>query len=478
MSFVEGIGIYVFSGPHVGAELVLQQGSYIVGTDDSCDIILKDAFLAPKHAQFDVHIGENEESTYLTVYPLEGDIWLNNQAVPKEGFQPKPGEFWYLGVSCLGWNFPGTNWQNKAAKLYAETLNSQILDANLGLEGGGAEEGSVPQDAILKKAFGGISPQDIISKIDKFSMGKLIGVFLLILFLGAIAISYQTDSEDQATQIKYLQQLMRDNNFSGISVIPGAQQIIIRGVVQNDAQRQMIYNLAQGMHSPIYIDVGVHDDLINAIKAAFASRGIFVSVKGDTDPGEVTISGYMKDGFVEEWSISAMREDVPTPFKLEKNIVYAKKVSNVLDKVFIDNKIGTLQVTYLAGEIELTGSFDTERSEKLTHALEEIKKELGVPIVFKVKQIKPAPIVSAQKGHQVKQQQSPGGNTEETPILGTAIVKGVTLSPIPFITLSTGERIFRGGVLPSGYTLDTVSLEKLTFYKDSQYIEYPLRGGK
>lgn len=470
MSLVDGIGIYVFSGPHVGAEIILPGGSYTIGTDDSCDIILTDISLAPRHAQLDVHIGESEDTTYLTVIPLEGAVWANNQAVPESGFQPKPGEFWYLGNTSLGWNFPGKHWKNTAAQQYAETLN-QVEDENLGLEDTTTPQTQEQKDDLLKKVFGGALPQDIISKIDKFSMGKLIGICLLIFFLGAIAISYQRDSLDEETQVKFLQKVLEDNGFSGVTVLPGVQQIIIRGFVQNDVQRQMIYTLAQGVHTPVYIDVGVRDDLVNAIKAAFASRGIHISVKEFSDPGVISISGYMKDGFVEEWSISAMRDDVPIPFKLEKHIVYANEVSDVLQKVFAENKIGSLKVSYLAGEIEIIGSFDEERSKKLDKALAEIKKELGVPIMFKVKQIKPAPITSAQKGQPV-QDETP----QESSILGGAIIKGVTLLPIPFITLSTGERIFKGGVLPSGYTLDSISLEKLVFSKDNQYTEHPLRG--
>lgn len=472
MSKVDGIGIYVFSGPHVGAEIILPEGSYTLGTSDSCDIILTDISLAPRHAQLDVHIGENENTTYLTVIPLEGSVWANNQAVPESGFQPKPGEFWYLGNTSFGWNFPGKNWQNKAAQQYAETLNKAESDNNnLGLEDITTQT-QEQKDDLVKKVFGDALPQDIISKVDKFSMGKLIGVCLLVLFLGAIAISYQRDSVDEKTQVKFLQKVLEDNGFSGVSVIPGVQQIIIRGVVQSDVQRQLIYTLAQGVHSPVYIDVGVRDDLVNAVKAAFASRGIHISVKEFSDPGIISISGYMKDGFVEEWSISAMRDDIPIPFKLEKHIVYAKEVAKVLDKIFAENKIGSLKVTYLAGEIEIVGSFDEERTKKLDKALEEIKKELDVPIMFKIQQIKPAPITSAQKGQQLVKDE----NDEESSVLGGSVIKGVTLLPIPFITLSTGERIFKGGVLPSGYTLDSVSLDKLVFSKDNQYKEYPLRG--
>lgn len=36
----------LFSGPHMGAELVLPAGNQLVGSDDSCDIILQDSSVA------------------------------------------------------------------------------------------------------------------------------------------------------------------------------------------------------------------------------------------------------------------------------------------------------------------------------------------------------------------------------------------------------------------------------------------------
>ncbi len=479
MSQTDGICIYVFSGPHVGAEIVLLDGTYSIGTDDSCDIIFKDTFLAPKHAQLDI-ISDKEHGFSLKVIPLEGDIWVNNEQVPKVGYEPKAGEFWYLGGSCLAWNIPGTNWNNKAAQLYAERLSLEEQAKNITDELGSIEQNDNLEDghegSFVDKALKNVLPQEVVANLARFPVGKIFGVMLLIFFLGAILISFTSEEQAGAEQVRILQELLKENGFDNVSVIQGIQQVIVRGFVKNDTQRQFVYSLAQGIHVPVYIDVGVRDDIINAIKMAFASRGIYVSVKEFDDPGIFSISGYMKDGFVEEWAISAMRDDVLFPFKLEKHVVYAKEVSEVLQKAFQKNKLEQLRVTYLAGDIEISGIFDEERKKNLDQALEEIKKDLGVPIVFKVKQVKPAPLVANSKS-QEESVESDIDNSLNT-LLGGSVVAGVTMQPIPFITLNTGERIFKGGALPSGFVLDTVSLEHLVFYKDSRYIEYPLRGAK
>ena len=50
------VALYVFSGPHLGARLELAEGSWVLGSDDSCDIILSG--LAPRHALLEAAAGE------------------------------------------------------------------------------------------------------------------------------------------------------------------------------------------------------------------------------------------------------------------------------------------------------------------------------------------------------------------------------------------------------------------------------------
>ena len=67
------ICLYVFSGPHLGACVELTEGSWVVGSDDACDIILTG--LAPRHAVLDISSEENAFPV-LAVTPLDGPLRL------------------------------------------------------------------------------------------------------------------------------------------------------------------------------------------------------------------------------------------------------------------------------------------------------------------------------------------------------------------------------------------------------------------
>ena len=62
----------LFSGPHMGAELVLPAGNQLVGSDDSCDIILQDSSVASRHANIVIGFsGDGAPSVRVT--PLDGE---------------------------------------------------------------------------------------------------------------------------------------------------------------------------------------------------------------------------------------------------------------------------------------------------------------------------------------------------------------------------------------------------------------------
>lgn len=103
------ICLYVFSGPHLGACVELAEGSWVVGSDDACDIILTG--LAPRHAVLDISSEENAFPV-LAVTPLDGPLRLQGEepVEPAEAdgpLRPAAGSAWYLGTTCFAWNRPG-----------------------------------------------------------------------------------------------------------------------------------------------------------------------------------------------------------------------------------------------------------------------------------------------------------------------------------------------------------------------------------
>ena len=64
----------IFSGPHVGAEVLLGDGEHVVGGDESCDVILNDQFIASRHAQITIAGETVVLSRWRKGFHADGDV--------------------------------------------------------------------------------------------------------------------------------------------------------------------------------------------------------------------------------------------------------------------------------------------------------------------------------------------------------------------------------------------------------------------
>ena len=74
----------LFSGPHLGAELVLPAGQQVIGADDSCDVILQDGSVASRHAVLDIAF-DADGTASVRVTPLDGEVLLDERPLPPDG---------------------------------------------------------------------------------------------------------------------------------------------------------------------------------------------------------------------------------------------------------------------------------------------------------------------------------------------------------------------------------------------------------
>ena len=89
----------LFSGLHAGARIELTEGDWVIGSDDSCDLILTDEGFAPRHASVSVKSGE------VGIVTLDGKVTtLEGRAVVNEVW-PK-GAVLLFGPVAVAWGAP------------------------------------------------------------------------------------------------------------------------------------------------------------------------------------------------------------------------------------------------------------------------------------------------------------------------------------------------------------------------------------
>ena len=443
MSASGAISFRILTGPHMGAELVLPAGALLIGSDDSCDVILQDSSVAPRQVRLDIAA----EGPSVRVTPLDKTVLAGGEPVPAEGAELPPATPCQLGLSCLAWITPDEDpavWTRVLAEV-------------------GARAAARPTGDRLRRTL------------------TLLGALLC---LCGLVFSYAGRSPDPEKRAEQVQELVASSGFGGLRAVPMGQGVAVLGVVGSDAERATLLNLARNVHYPVYLDLVVRGDRVEALRAAFNSRGFFPPV--DEEDGRLRAALYVKDGLAEEWAFSSVRDDVPglrdqaAWDALERVVRHAADVEPVLRRALKEAGLEFVGIRFLNGQVELAGEFDSDQQRRLSETLDAVSAELGVPVTFSV-------VPSFARADAARGRTSSVPEPEPRPVaepesaadpLGGTQVTGVTLSPMKFISLSNGQRIFEGGLLPGGYTLDGIDVRVLTLRKGGQTLQYPLRGAQ
>ena len=92
--------------------------------------------------------------------------------------------------------------------------------------------------------------------------------------LCGLTFSYAGRTPDAETRVKEIQTIIDENGFRTLVVSPQDEGVGVQGVLRDDAERADLLRLAQGVQYPVYLDVTLRGDRVDAVTSAFASRGI------------------------------------------------------------------------------------------------------------------------------------------------------------------------------------------------------------
>ena len=487
---MSSILIKIFSGAHRGADLELPEGVYVVGTDDSCDIILSDSTLVSRHATFRIQ-KENERTVFLAE-PLDGTLTMEDQDILQESSLPSRQPF-FLSQVCMAWCLPSEidfAWQeveDRLAHRYSPENSSPKSDISAPAKGN-AEMGATEENAQGTE----ISAKDdaetlaLQPPVKKFPWKRCIALLLVLVLTGGLIFSWR-DTEQEKTPVETMQDFLGQSGYTKLKVTGDEKSVTVSGRIASDSERGRLLRLSKLMPFPVYLDVQVGSDAAEAVKASFNSLGLYPEVKElppSKHPG-LLVQGYIKDAVLEEQALSLARKDVPelhekngnpAALSIFRDIRHAEDIEILMGPALSAAGLNHIVVEYLPGKVALHGMLTPQSREELEEILTKIKEKLGVSFpadIFNDASVASTP--SSEPGKPL-----PAARSPETPVSSSMGFKvtSVAVHGLRFITLESGERVFEGGELPGGFTLEHIDEEALTLRKDQQTLNYPLRGAQ
>lgn len=434
----------ILSGPHQGAEVELPSDVAIaVGSDGSCDLVLSDALIADRHFEF----FQQEDGMHLR--PLEGNVFLSGKLVREESSPIALFEFITVGTTQMVLGPAGGSWP---AISIADTPELESI----------AEE--TPEETLSGENLTGISEsvreisEENVKKMSRHRSRRVIGMGLLLL-IGGLGLVALLPTKKHYNVIDFAQIIQgRISNmeaYSGVQVQTQNGQLILEGYVSTNEDLKNLRNETLKVYPTAQVRVRSDERVIGEIEEIVANLDEGLTVT-KVQPGVFSIGGYIHD--TEEWQKlrNRLARDIRGVKKIQDDILSPEKVESMSTEIFKQNNLGD-QIRALPREDRVIfqgeiGMAQQENWKKTAEALIEMFNDI-VPIEFDVK----------LSGLKTQQQ----GNR----FFG-ASVQGLTVASngLGWVTLRNGRKYFEGAYLPSGYTIEEISVDGIVFSRNNRQV--------
>lgn len=477
------VQIRILSGANLGADIVLTDGRWVVGRDDSCDIILADPSLEARHVSFIV------SDAGLQFEPLDGTV--TDAADEAVGSDLAAGGVYKLASVLFAWgpkDAPEGFWETvqltlKGLSAPAEPKAPEEEAPEASAEESASEEAADAAPAFPKEADAEEKPAEKKSSSKAVAAAVAVAVLLSAGVAGWWGWTHQNheSAEDRAAAV--LKETARHVKAAGFTNVIVKQEssgaLRLTGSVKNDEERGRLVALARLMEAPATLDVTVDSDYTEPLKSAFNTLDFWPEVTLTTSPANpkektVNVAAYMMTNVTEEQAFQNVLKDLPSTdgVTIKRKILYQDDVAKLFSKAFYDTGVVGAKLTYLPGRVKLVTTLTPDRKEKLDLALAAVKRSSPVPLTIDV--VNEADQNAAVREKKIAATPKPSSD----PMKPGFRVSGVSGGALKFVTLSTGEKVFAGGRLPGGFVLETVQYDKLVLSKNGKRVIYPLRVNK
>ena len=244
---------------------------------------------------------------------------------------------------------------------------------------------------------------------------------------------------------------------------------LLSGRVADDSQRGRLVKLARTLEVPAVLDVDVDTDRTAPWLAAFSARGFKTEVhlEGTNEAPVLTVLGFMRTKDIEDKAFAEVAYELSHDLvDVKRRIVHEAEVKPLLERAIKEQGLDDVTVEFHPGRITLSAPLTPMTRNMLTAALQQVGRTVHVPLSYEflhreARKSAPKPAV-----RQTASKDSMTPNFRVT---------GVSGGKLKFVTLSTGEKVFAGGRLPGGFTLESISHNRLVLSKNGKRINYPLK---
>jgi type III secretion system YscD/HrpQ family protein len=428
----------LLSGPHAGAEVELDEHDKVVviGSDNSCDLVLADALAAPKHASFQYEGGG------IRLTPLDGQVFLDGKLVPKESVSVPAFRFITIGTTQIVAGATDAEWPVISIADAPPLEKPLEMPVDIADNPVGVAAGKHPSAPGTKSEKERKKRRRIVFS----GIGVLVGGLVVLMFLP------DRNRPNLVVNEKIIRAEIANLDYrSSVDVRVEAGRIIVDGYVPTNDQLRTLKNELLQITTAIQFNVRSEERIIKAIEDSIRDIDGTVRVI-PVAPGVYSISGYVHN--TDRWQRirGRLNQDIPGVKKINSDIMTPESVhtlaNTTLDEYGLREHISVFPES---GRVVFRGAVSALLAEKWRMAAEDIIQTFGnvIPVTFDVQS------QSAQS--------DPAGNS-----LFAQPIQAITVgsSGMSWVTTRDGKKYFEGSFLASGWRIDAIDVSGLKFSRN------------
>jgi len=482
---VQTIILRIYSGVHLGAQIELTPGTWTVGRDESCDIILTDKNIAGRHVALTL-----SESGKITAKPLDDKVTLCSD--PKMGIDTlKVGVLYALSDVIFAIGEPNAD-RDFWLKLGEELKKGQ--QAQTAPASAPAEEATQNILAETPRTTNEATPEAPVAPTEapeatpapkkRFWLPIVLVVVLAFCATGLYELRPTSKVNSQAIE-KDLTKLLHDAGFPSIKATYNKKGksgvVLLTGSVEDDVRRGQLVEFSKLLKSPVALDVTVDSDYTQPLKESFNTLDFWprVTLTKEATGKILLVSGYMRSNIVEEEAFLKAMANVPEltnaapTLKVTRKIMHQDALERIVSKAFLENGVKSARLEYLPGRLVVKTVHTPKGHERLDKAIAQIRTLALVPLKIDTINLAADEFARDAKGGVIAAKNITHAPAD--PMKPAFKVVSVSGGVLKFVTLSNGSKYFIGGRMPGGFTLEAISFDKLVLSKNNKRINYPLK---
>ncbi|MCY4472101.1 MAG: type III secretion system inner membrane ring subunit SctD [Kistimonas sp.] len=509
----------LFSGPHIGAEITLDPGTWILGRHPECDLVLADDALSERHIELKV----DKESVKLKSLQSGNNIYLSGESQGTD-CTLSPYEIVLVGGLYLAIGHAGQTWpelsvsgpllapgngqksqvsppsepQDTSAsktdvKAPDKTLSDggadsiPVLEDEVHPEVGDPEFPEFPEPDMSQANTQPTSPAspekpDLVAQLQAVAAeaiakamrwcrenalllgGSGLATLLALLVASFIWLWTLTDPEviarENITPAQQAEVIIGDMNLPDIKLasLPD-ESVLVSGYITDNTVREKLLGALDTAQVPYSFRAVVMSDMRATAAAVLEQHGFgHMSVALDTTPGSLVLSGYAADTEEAERVRNTLMEEVHGLRFLADQVEYQATRIKTLRTLLKENGLAqTVQLLETPDKVILRGKLNNvTQGYKLKEVVQSFRKKYKNRPELHIDASLPSTDMGSMQ-----------------PLLA---IRSISLGQVPYVILQNGEKYLRGAKLANGYILENINLEYLTLRLGDERIKYFIGG--